>query len=64
MLYKYSDEEDEAQLVVPGNERELILKELHDDPTAVHYEHHNAFVGFVQHERTLEELPSSIILLT
>lgn len=38
VLYRYVDEEsEEAQLVVPAHERERILREYHDDPTAAHY---------------------------
>ncbi|GFS99391.1 transposon Tf2-9 polyprotein [Trichonephila clavipes] len=39
ILYRYSpeSEEQEAQLVVPAQERERILQEYHDVPTAGHY---------------------------
>lgn len=39
VLYRYSSDEDveEAQLVVPIHERDRILKEYHDAPTASHY---------------------------
>ena len=39
VLYRYApdSESDEAQLVVPSHERERVLKEYHDDPTAGHY---------------------------
>lgn len=39
VLYRYQDEtdNDEAQLVIPEEERVNILKAYHDDPTAGHY---------------------------
>ncbi|GBM18645.1 hypothetical protein AVEN_164766-1 [Araneus ventricosus] len=39
ILYRYSpdSESEEAQLVVPNRERERVLKEHHDAPTAGHY---------------------------
>jgi len=40
ILYRYSpesEEEEEAQLVIPKHERERILQEFHDAPTAGHY---------------------------
>ncbi|GFT05883.1 transposon Tf2-9 polyprotein [Trichonephila clavipes] len=40
ILYRYSPEsEEEAQLVVPGQEREIIVQEYHDTPTVGHYEY-------------------------
>lgn len=39
ILYRYSWEADcqEPKLIVPQHKRERIMKEYHDDPTAVHY---------------------------
>ncbi|KAJ8928856.1 hypothetical protein NQ314_018522 [Rhamnusium bicolor] len=38
VLYRYADDDtEEAQLVVPIHEREQILKDYHDAPTAAHY---------------------------
>ncbi|KAJ8968749.1 hypothetical protein NQ317_012697 [Molorchus minor] len=39
VLYRYSADDDieEAQLVVPSHERERVLREYHDAPTAAHY---------------------------
>ncbi|GFW83670.1 hypothetical protein TNCV_667831 [Trichonephila clavipes] len=43
-LYRYSPEsEEEAQLVVPAQEREIILQEYHDAPTAGHYGVENTY---------------------
>lgn len=36
VLYRYNADHEEAQLVVPQHERERILQELHDAPTAGH----------------------------
>lgn len=45
ILYRYSPEhdEEEAQLVVPVQERERILQEHHDSPTAGHYGVENTY---------------------
>ncbi|GFU95177.1 transposon Tf2-9 polyprotein [Trichonephila clavipes] len=45
ILYRYSpeSEEEEAQLVVPAQERERILQEYHDAPTAGHYGVQNTY---------------------
>ncbi|GFW51222.1 retrovirus-related Pol polyprotein from transposon 412 [Trichonephila clavipes] len=45
ILYRYSpeSEEEEAQLVVPAQERERILQENHDAPTACHYGVENTY---------------------
>ena len=45
ILYRYSPEceEEEAQLVVPTQERERILQEYHDAPTAGHYGIENTY---------------------
>ncbi|GFX86102.1 transposon Tf2-8 polyprotein [Trichonephila clavipes] len=45
ILYRYSpeSEEEEAQLVVPAQERERILQEYHDAPTAGHYGVENTY---------------------
>ncbi|GFV58175.1 transposon Tf2-9 polyprotein [Trichonephila clavipes] len=44
ILYRYSPEsEEEAQLVVPAQERERILQEYHDAPTAGHYGVENTY---------------------
>lgn len=46
ILYRYSpesEEEEEAQLVVPVQERERILQEYHDAPTAGHYGVENTY---------------------
>ena len=39
VLYRYTqdDDTDEAQLVIPEQERTRVLKENHDSPTAGHY---------------------------
>ncbi|GFV89380.1 transposon Tf2-9 polyprotein [Trichonephila clavipes] len=44
ILYRYSPEsEEEAQLVVPAQERERILQEYYDAPTAGHYGVENTY---------------------
>ncbi|GBN40843.1 hypothetical protein AVEN_204098-1 [Araneus ventricosus] len=45
VLYRYSpdSESEEAQLVVPAQEREQILRDHHDAPTAGHYGAEDAF---------------------
>ncbi|GFW69720.1 retrovirus-related Pol polyprotein from transposon 17.6 [Trichonephila clavipes] len=45
ILYRYSpeSEEEEAQLVVPAQERERILQEYHNAPTAGHYGVENTY---------------------
>ncbi|GFT42210.1 transposon Tf2-9 polyprotein [Trichonephila clavipes] len=45
LLYRYSpeSEEEEVQLVVPAQERERILQEHHDAPTAGHYGVENTY---------------------
>ncbi|GFW81334.1 retrovirus-related Pol polyprotein from transposon 412 [Trichonephila clavipes] len=45
ILYRYSpeSEEEEAELVLPAQERERILQEYHDAPTAGHYGVENTY---------------------
>ncbi|GFW43457.1 transposon Ty3-I Gag-Pol polyprotein [Trichonephila clavipes] len=45
ILYRYSSEseEEEAQFVVPAEERDRILQEYHDAPTAGHYGVENTY---------------------
>ncbi|GFW43502.1 retrovirus-related Pol polyprotein from transposon 412 [Trichonephila clavipes] len=43
ILYRYSPESEEAQLVVPAQERDRILQEYHDAPTAGHYGVENTY---------------------
>ncbi|GFW70139.1 retrovirus-related Pol polyprotein from transposon 17.6 [Trichonephila clavipes] len=46
LLYRYSSEseEEEAQLVVPAQERKRILQEYHDAPTTDHYGVENTYI--------------------
>ena len=45
VLYRYAtdSESEEAQLVVPTQERERVLREYHDAPTAGHYGSEGAY---------------------
>ncbi|GFV56929.1 transposon Tf2-8 polyprotein [Trichonephila clavipes] len=59
ILYRYSSEsEEEAQLVVPAQERERILQENHDAPTAVHYGVENTYLTRRYHPAGLLRTPA------